>query len=133
MTISSEKDGKSGTTTLSEFDERALHAAVKLTEQIALLSPPNPERVEPVGAQKYPELENFPDSTATARNEAFIPHIRAIIEAAKGKDLVAAGFFERATRAAAIANKQGNFGYGRTADSSRPDQKASSSGPSSQR
>ena len=49
MTISSEKDGKSGTTTLSEFDDRALSEAVKLTEQIALLSPPNPERVEPIG------------------------------------------------------------------------------------
>jgi predicted Zn-dependent protease len=118
MTISSEKDGKSGTTTLSEFDDRALREAVKLTEQIALLSPPNPERIDPVGVQKYPELENFPESTAAARNEAFIPHIRAIIEAAKAKDLVAAGFFERAARAAAIANKQGNFGYGRTADSS---------------
>ena len=118
MTISSERDGKSGSTTLSEFDDRSLREAVKLTEQLALLSPPNPERAEPVGPQKYPELENFPESTAKARNEAFIPHIRAIVEAAKAKDLVAAGFFERSARAAAIASKQGNFGYGRTADSS---------------
>jgi predicted Zn-dependent protease len=118
MTITSERDGQSGTTSLSEFDERTLREAVKLTEQLALLSPRNPERAEPVGPQKYPELENFAESTAKARNEAFIPHIRAIIEAAKAKDLVAAGFFERAARAAAIANKQGNFSYGQTADSS---------------
>jgi predicted Zn-dependent protease len=107
MTISSERDGKSGSTTLSEFDDRSLREAVKLTEQLALLSPPNPERTEPVGPQKYPELENFPERTAKARNEVFIPHIRAIVEAAKAKDLVAAGFFERSARAAAIANKQG--------------------------
>jgi predicted Zn-dependent protease len=118
MTITSEQDGKAGSTTLSEFDDRALRQAVKFTEQLALLAPPNPERVEPVGQQKYPELENFPESTAQARSEVFIPQIRAIIEAAKAKDLVAAGFFERSARAAAIAGKQGNFGYGRMADSS---------------
>ncbi len=114
MTITSERDGKSGSTTLAEFDDRSLQEAVKFTEQLALLSPPNPERIEPVGPQKYPELENFPESTAKARNEAFIPHIRSIIDAAKAKGLVAAGFFERTSGAVAIASKQGNFGYGRT-------------------
>ncbi len=131
MTITSERDGKSGSTALSEFDDRSLREAVKLTEQLALLSPPNPERVEPLGPQKYPELENSPESTAKARNEVFIPHIRAIIEAAKAKDLVAAGFFERSARAAAIASKQGNFGYGRTADSSLSTTVRASDGSSS--
>ena len=118
MTISSERDGRSGSTSLSEFDDKSLREAVKLTEQVALLSPPNPERIEPVGPQKYPELENFVESTAKARNEALIPHIRGIIEAAKAKDMVAAGFFGRSAGAAAIANKRGNFGYGRTTDMS---------------
>src|SRR5262249_55097555 len=113
MTISSGKEGRFGSTTLSEFDDKSIRDAVKRSEELATLSPPNPERIEPVGPQKYPELENFGESTASARNEAFIPHIRAIIEAAKGKDLVAAGFFERASGAVAIANKRGNFGYGR--------------------
>src|SRR5262249_3075604 len=31
----------------------------------------------------------------------------------KGKDLVAAGFIERSAGVVAIANKRGNFGYGR--------------------
>ena len=45
-----------------------------------------------------------------------IPHIRAIIDGAKANKLVAAGFFERSAETAAVANKQGNFGYGRATD-----------------
>jgi len=45
-----------------------------------------------------------------------IPHIRAIMEGARANQLLAAGFFERAAETAAIANKQGNFGYGRVTD-----------------
>jgi predicted Zn-dependent protease len=118
MTITSSRDGRSGSTTLSEFDDKSIREAVKGAEQLALLSPPNPEHIEPVGTQKYPEIENFAESTATARNDAFIPHIRAVIEAAKANDLIAAGFFERSAGAVAIANKRGNFGYGRTVEAS---------------
>ena len=68
----------------------------------------------PLGPQKYPAIENIAASTAEARNPAMIPHVRAIIEAARAKNLVSAGFIERTADAAALANKQGNFGFGRT-------------------
>jgi predicted Zn-dependent protease len=89
---------------------------VKRTERLALISPPNPERVPPLDPQKYPEIENYADSTAAARNQAMIPHIRAIVEAARTNGLVAAGFFERTAETASVANKLGNFGYGRVTD-----------------
>jgi hypothetical protein len=47
--------------------------------------------VPPLEKQKYPELENYAASTAGARNQAMIPHIRAIIDGAKANNLVAAG------------------------------------------
>src|SRR5216683_2280131 len=53
MTITSSRDGRSGSTTLAEFDDRSLREAVHFTERLALLSPPNPERIEPVGPQRY--------------------------------------------------------------------------------
>ena len=115
MSITSAKDGRSGTTSVDEFDEKSLREAVKHTEELAAISPANPERVPPLGPQHYPTIENVAASAAEARNPAMIPHVRAIIEAAKGKSLVSAGFIERTTSAAAIANKQGNFGFGRTA------------------
>jgi predicted Zn-dependent protease len=118
MSISSVRDGQSGSTRVDEFDDDALREAVKRTERLAMIAPPNPERVPPLEKQKYPELENYAASTAGARNLAMIPHIRAIIDGAKANNLAAAGFFERSAETAAIANKQGNFGYGRITDAS---------------
>lgn len=116
MSIASVRDGQSGSTRIDEFDDDSLRAAVKRTEQLALIAPPNPERVPPLEKQKYSDRENYAGSTAAARNQAMIPHIRAIIDGARGNRLVAAGFFERSAETAAIANKQGNFGYGRATD-----------------
>ncbi len=116
MSITSVKDGQSGSTSLDEFDDASLKAAVKQTETLARISPPNPEREEALEAQKYPDIENYAVSTASARNQVMIPHVRSIIEGAKAAGLIAAGFFERAAATAAIANKNGNFGYGRTTD-----------------
>jgi predicted Zn-dependent protease len=116
MSISSVRDGQSGSTRLDEFDDDSLREAVKRTERLAAIAPPNPERVPPLEKQRYPERENYAASTASARNQAMIPHIRAIIDGAKANNLVAAGFFERSAETAAIANKQGNFGYGRATD-----------------
>jgi predicted Zn-dependent protease len=114
--ITSVKDGKVGTTSIDEFDDNTLRAAVKRSEELAMIAPPNPERVPPLKPQKYPAEENYAESTAKARNDAMIPHIRAIIEGAKQKDLVAAGFFTRSAYTSAIANKEGNFGFGRVTD-----------------
>jgi predicted Zn-dependent protease len=116
MSISSVRDGHSGSTRVDEFDDDSLREAVKRTERLAMIAPPNPERVPPLEKQKYPDLENYAASTATARNQVMIPHIRAIIDGAKASNLVAAGFFERSAETAAIANKQGNFGYGQITD-----------------
>jgi len=132
MSISSTRDGKTGSTSVNEFDDNSLREAVKRTEQLAAITPANPERMPPLGPQQYSSLENFPESTAAARNEVMIPHVRSIIEGAKSNKLIAAGFFERIALAACIANKSGNFGYGRTTDAristTVRDQRGTSSG-----
>lgn len=116
LTIVSGKEGKTGATVIDEFDDASLKAAVKRTEELAALTPPNPEREAPLEPQKYAQIENFAASTAAARNAQMIPHVRAIIEASKAAGFVAAGFFERSASASALANKAGNFGFGRVTD-----------------
>lgn len=116
MSITSVRDGKSGSATVDEFDDKSLREAVRRTEQLAILSPPNPERNSPIEPQKYSGAENYAGTTAAARNRAMIPHIRSIVEGAKNSGLIAAGFFQRSADVAAIANKNGNFGFGRLAD-----------------
>ena len=117
LTIVSTKEGHVGITLVDEFDDATLAAAVKRTETLAMLTPPNPEHEPPLDPQKYPVVENFATSTANARNAQMIPHVRSIIEASKAANFVAAGFFERSASSSAIANKAGNFGYGRVTDS----------------
>jgi len=116
MSISSVRDGKRGSTSVDEFDEKSLREAVQRTEQLALIAPANPESVPPLAPQKYPAIENYPDSTAQARNQVMIPHIRAVIEGAKANGLVAAGYMERVSETSAVANKQNNFAYGKITD-----------------
>lgn len=116
MGISSTKDGRTGIQQLDEFTDEAIRNAVKESERMAGISPPNPEYVEPLGPQKYPAVDHWDEGTAAARNAAMTPHIRAVIEAAKEKNLVAAGFFERTAVTRAIGNKRGNFGFGRSTD-----------------
>src|SRR5215467_2867437 len=64
MGISVTKDKKSGSTSVDDFEEEAIRDAVQRAEQIALISPVNPEDVPAIGPQKYPALDNFVESTA---------------------------------------------------------------------
>src|SRR5258707_515952 len=80
LSVSVTKDAKTGNTNVDEFDDATLRDAVKRAEQLALIQPPNPEDVPPLGPQKYPALDNFAEGTARARNPVMIPHVRAIIE-----------------------------------------------------
>src|SRR5205809_3304367 len=114
--ISVTKDKKSGNISVDDFDEKNIRDAVQRAEQIATISPANPEDVPPLGPQKYPSFDNFVDSTARARKPVMAPHVRAVIDAAKSKGLVAAGYFERTAGHFATANKAGNFGFGRYTD-----------------
>jgi predicted Zn-dependent protease len=115
--IAATKGGKTGSISVDDFDEKAIREAVRAAEELAGLTLPNPEAVPPLGPQKYSAADNWVDSTAAARNPVMVPHVKAIIDAARAKGLVTAGYFERNAGHYAIANKAGNFGFGRYTDS----------------
>lgn len=115
--ISSVREGRTGTTSTTDFTDDVLKAAVKRSEELAVVAPPNPERVDPLGPQKYADYENWDDKTASARSPVMTPHVKAIIDAALAKKLVAAGFFTRSAGISSFANNKGNFGYQRQCDS----------------
>ena len=89
--ISVTKDKKSGSTSVDDFDEKSIREAVRRAEQIAQLSPVNPEGVPPLPPQKYPAIDNFAETTAGARNPVMTPHVHAVIDASRSAGLVAAG------------------------------------------
>ena len=59
MSISVTKDRKTGSTSVDEFDEASIRNAVQAAEQLAELTPANPERVPPLGPQKYRTADNW--------------------------------------------------------------------------
>lgn len=116
INISATRDGRTGTTVVNDFEDSAIQAAVKRAEELAAIAPPNPEHRAPLGAQQFPEIPAPDERTASSRAGDMLASIKAVIETAQKQKMTAAGLFERTTTVSAIANKNGLFGYGRTAD-----------------
>jgi predicted Zn-dependent protease len=117
VSISVTRDGQTGSSAVDDLDEANLKAAVKKAEDLAAIAPANPERMPPVGPQKFPAVNDFDPDTANARAPQMIPHVKTIIDAAMKRKLVAAGLIERMRRTIGVANKAGLFGFHESADS----------------
>ncbi len=114
--ISSTRDQKTGMAQVNDLDDASLKAAVARSEELAAVSPPNQEYVESIGPQKYADAINWDEETSRARSPILVPQVKAVIDAASSKGLVAAGLFNRTAEISSIANKRGNFGYQRWTD-----------------
>ncbi len=117
VSIAATREGRSGRAVVNDLDDGALRAAVKQSEELASIAPPNPEHRPPLGPQEYRETNDYDEKTARARAPEMLPHIRAVVELARAKKLIAAGLFERIHAVSAVANKAGLFGFHRSADS----------------
>jgi predicted Zn-dependent protease len=104
---------KSGSVTTAEFDDASLQRAVRSAEEIASLSPENPEAMPPLAPQQYPQAAAFFDDAATATPEWRASAAATAIEASKKKEVVSAGFVETQAAVQAIANSRGLFAYDR--------------------
>ena len=116
LSIVTTRDARTGAYSTNDLDDDSLRAAVKKAEELAALTPPNSERLSPVGPQQFPKTFDFDEKTANARSPEMIPHVKTIIDAAMKQKLVAAGLVERSHRITAIANESGLFGYHDSSD-----------------
>src|SRR5262249_4975397 len=66
LAIAAKVGRRSGTVTASEFDDASLQRAARNAEEIARLSPENPEAMPLVGPQTYPNVQPFFPHTARA-------------------------------------------------------------------
>ncbi len=117
VSISVTREGQTGSNGTDDLSDDALKAAVKKAEELASIAPANPERMPPVGPQKYPAVNDFDPDTANARAPQMIPHVKVVIDTAMKRSLVAAGLIERMRRTIGVANKSGLFGFHESADS----------------
>jgi predicted Zn-dependent protease len=104
---------RAGTVTASEFSDAALQRAVKNAEEIARLSPDNPEAMPLVGPQTYLDVRTYFEDAANASPEWRAGAVKAALDAAKAKTVDAAGFVETSAQIQAVATSKGQFGFAR--------------------
>ena len=73
VSIEVSRDGKAGVMTVNDLDDASLRAAVKKAEDLAAITPANPERLKPLGPQQYPTVNDFDERTAAALVDVFFP------------------------------------------------------------
>ena len=117
VTVQVARDGSVGTATTNDLEDGALAAAVRQAEETAAKAPPNAEWLPDPGPREFPATAGYDEATAAARSPEMNPHVKAVIDAARSKGLIAAGLIERTHRVSTVANKKGLFGFHRGADS----------------
>ncbi len=111
LVVQSSYGNKSGTATIDEFDDASLEKVVKRAEELAQLSPENPEFMEPLGPQNYDESVTYSDSTAKITPEYRANVAASSINPASAKDVTAAGFLNDSAGFSAMMNSKGLFAY----------------------
>lgn len=104
---------KSGSASTNQFDEPSLRDVVRRSEELARLSPEDPEFMPALGPQKYLSVKAYYDSTANIGPEYLANGAAECIRQASEKKLIAAGFIRTSTGMNAIGNSKGLFGYHR--------------------
>jgi predicted Zn-dependent protease len=100
-----------GTATIDEFDDASLEKVVRRAEELAQLSPENPEFMPPLGPQTYDEAITYKESTANITPEYRAEVANSSIVPAAAKDVTAAGFLDDSAQFSAMINSNGLFAY----------------------
>ncbi len=114
VSIQSSYGKRSGSATVNSLDDAALEQARLRSEEIARLSPENPEFMPPLGPQAYePEGARFDPATAFVPAAGLAHAAKAAIAAGRGREADIAGYIEADCGFRALANSAGLFAYDR--------------------
>lgn len=117
LAVQSNFGKRSGTATIDEFDDASLKKVVARAEELAKLSPENPEFMAPLGPQNYDASVTFNEATANITPEFRAEVANNSIVPAVENDTTAAGFFNDSSGFSAMLNSNGLFAYNRTTNS----------------
>lgn len=111
LAVQSNFGKKSGTATINEFDDASLEKVVRRAEELAKLSPENPEFMDSLPQQTYGESKTFSETTAKITPEYRAQAAANSINPASAKDVTAAGFLDDTHSFASMMNSKGLFAY----------------------
>jgi len=113
LAITSSFGKRAGTVTTAQFDDDSLQRAVRAAEEIARLSPENPEAMPVLGPQTFGSSTAFFDDVAGASPDWRASSVETAISLSKKQEVVSAGFVETQAAMQAIASSKGLFAYDR--------------------
>ncbi len=105
---------KSGVATINEFDDASMKKVVKRAEELAQLSPENPEYMPMRGPIEYKESKTFVPATAAIVPDTRAEAVAKSIKVSKDNKLECAGYIENNTSFTAVMNSKGFFGYNKS-------------------
>jgi predicted Zn-dependent protease len=104
---------RSATVTVAQLDDDSLRRACGRAEEVAKLSPENPEAMPDLGPQTYVATKAYFDDVAKASPEWRAQAAETAITLSKKKEVVSAGFVETRMITTAVASAKGLFAYDR--------------------
>ena len=116
LVVSSTFGKKTGTATIDEFDDASLEKVVRRSEELAQLSPDNPEHMPLLGPQTFAESITYVPATAAITPDTRAEAVGKSIAVSKDAKLQAAGYLENTTSFNAIMNSKGLFAYNKDTD-----------------
>ena len=111
VTITSAFGRRVASSTTNMLDDASLRAAVQVSEQLAPLSPEDPEYMGELGAMPVPERNAVFPSTADLSPEARARAAAAVTSPAAQGGLVSTGYIEHRTGSFAVMTTRGQFAY----------------------
>jgi len=113
LAITSSFGKRSGTVTTAQFDDASVQRALRNAEEIAKVSPENPEAMPVLGPQTYAPVNAYFEDAASASADWRAGSVETAIVLSKKKDVVSAGFVETRAAMQSVASSKGLFAYDR--------------------
>ncbi|MET0462201.1 MAG: TldD/PmbA family protein [Chitinophagaceae bacterium] len=114
LSVSASFGKRTGNASINEFDDASLEKVVRRAEELARLSPENPEYMPLLGQSEFKESIGFLDSTAAMTPSSRADMVAQSLKVAKDAKLEAAGFLENSAGFRAVANSKGLFAYNKS-------------------
>jgi predicted Zn-dependent protease len=111
ISVTASIQGRSATAVGNRIDKPALEALMAEAEELAALSPVDPEHVAPVGKSLYLQVAGHDKATAKLDAKQRAEAVGKAIATADAADVELAGFFEHHEQSMAVATSAGAFGY----------------------
>ena len=111
ISVTASIQGRSATAVGNRSDKAALEALVAEAEELAALSPVNPEHVAPVDKRAYLKVKGHDKATAKYDAGARAKLVERSIAAADAADLELAGFLTHYEQSLTVATSAGGFAH----------------------